>query len=179
MKRYVTLLLFLWNVLPPPVSAQLTNGSISAFFGVDGDTRSNFVKYGPATGFIASDDWFSSSLSGKNVIDTANAAYYSTLLQAGNNPSFSERMSAPLYSKINGRLWLDAAYGRDYLSTNPLFDSSAFTTASKNGDNPSIWSGGVTNIPDKNDLSDVYAHMRRDGTSVYDSLWLFTGVATV
>ncbi|HLZ88503.1 MAG TPA: hypothetical protein VKQ52_14715, partial [Puia sp.] len=38
------------------------------------------------------------------------------------------------------------------------------------------WQGGVASAPSKNDLVDVYAHMRRDGTSVYDSLWFFTGI---
>ncbi len=92
---------------------------------------------------------------------------------------FNRRMSVPLYSKINGKLWLDAVYGRDFIATSPLFDSTIFTNAAKNGENPSAWNGGTSNIPDKNDLLDVYAHMRRDGTSVYDSLWFFTGVSTV
>jgi hypothetical protein len=88
-------------------------------------------------------------------------------------------MSVPLYSKVNGRLWLDAVYGRDYVSTNPLADSTAFSSSAKNGENPASWLGGTTNFPDKDDLVDVFAHMRRDGTSVYDSLWLFTGVSVV
>ncbi|HVY73547.1 MAG TPA: hypothetical protein VG890_01890 [Puia sp.] len=174
--RFFAAALFL---LPICGFAQLTNGGINAFFGIDGDTRNNYVKYGPLTGFIASDDWFSSSPSGKNVIDTSNAAYYSNLLQTGANIGFNKRMSVPLYSKLNGKLWLDAVYGRDYIATSPLFDSTAFTIAAKNGDDPGNWVGGTTNFPDKDDLTDVYAHMRRDGTDVHDSLWLFTGVATV
>ena len=88
-------------------------------------------------------------------------------------------MSVPLFSKMNGKLWLDAVYGRDYVATSPLFDSTVFTIAAKNGDNPTNWIGGTSNIPDKNDLLDVYAHMRRDGLNIHDSLWLFTGVSTV
>ena len=88
-------------------------------------------------------------------------------------------MSVPLFSKMNGKLWLDAVYGRDYVATSPLFDSTIFTSAAKNGDNPTNWNGGTSNIPDKNDLLDVYAHMRRDGTNIHDSLWFFTGVSTV
>src|SRR4029077_20138156 len=44
---------------------------------------------------------------------------------------------------------------------------------------PGNWFGGKSNIPDKDDLLDVYAHMRRDGLNIHDSLWLFTGVSTV
>src|SRR5258708_10610269 len=48
----------------------------------------------------------------------------------------------------------------------------------KNGDDPYNWNGGVYSFPNKNDLGYVYAHMRRDGISVHDSLWFFTGVST-
>jgi len=179
MKYIVTLFLFAVSLFPLPVFSQLNNGGLNAGFGVDADTRSNYMKYGLTTGPVASDDWFSPSLSGFNVIDTSNAAAYLALLQGGVNASFNKRMSTTLYSKVGGRLWLDAVYGRDYIGTNPMTDSTAFTIACKNGDNPSVWVGGSTSFPDKNDIVDVYAHMRRDGASVYDSLWLFTGVSTV
>ena len=179
MKKLYTVLILVLFIRASPIYAQLNNGGQHAFFGVDGETRSNYIKYGPSTGFIASDDWFSFSPAIKNVIDTTNATYYNNLLQGGANLGFNRRMSVPLYSKMNGKLWLDAAYGRDYIATNSLFDSTAFTIACKNGDNPTNWVGGTTNFPDKNDLIDVFAHMRRDGTNVHDSLWFFTGVATV
>jgi hypothetical protein len=176
--RNFTLGLFVVVGLFPFTSfSQLNNGGINAYFGVDGDTKSNYVKYGPLTGLIGSDDWFSST--GTAVIDTSNASTYLSLLSGGANIAFNKRMSVPLYSKINGKLWLDAVYGRDYLCTNPLIDSTIFTIAAKNGDDPSNWQGGKSNVPDKNDLVDVYAHMRRDGTDVHDSLWFFTGVSTV
>jgi len=112
------------------------------------------------------------------VIDTSHSLLYLNQLSVGNNIGFTKRMSVPLFSKISGKLWLDAAYGRDYLATSPLVDSTAFTISCKNGDDPNNWQGGSTNIPDKNDLVDLYAHMRRDGTDIDDSLWLFTGVST-
>jgi hypothetical protein len=179
MKSNFTPLLFLACLLPFLSSAQLSNGGINAYFGVDGDTRNNYVKYGNVYGLIPSDDWFSSSASSLNVIDTSNAFTYYNLLQGGANLGFNKRMSVPLFSKINGRLWLDAVYGRDYISSNSLVDSTVFTSAAKNGDNPTNWFGGKSNTPDKDDLLDVYAHMRRDGTNIHDSLWLFTGVSTV
>jgi hypothetical protein len=178
MKYSVTLYVLLCSLIPLSTFAQLNNGGLYAGFGIDADTRSNFMKYGVLTGPVASDDWFSASPSGFNVIDTSNTASYLSALQAGGNISFSKRMSVPLYTKVNGKLWLDAAYGRDFLATASLKDSTAFTNACKNGDNPSTWSGGITNFPAKDDLIDCYAHMRRDGSTVNDSLWLFTGVST-
>jgi len=62
--------------------AQLNNGGFNALFGVDADTRTNYLKYGPLTGVIVSDDWFAPSGAGNNVIDTTNAATYLSLLQS-------------------------------------------------------------------------------------------------
>ncbi|MDI3319958.1 hypothetical protein [Pinibacter soli] len=180
MKKNFTKLLFLFLLSVPLVGlSQLSNGGINAYFGIDGDTRGNFVKYGPVQGFISSDDWFSGIASGQNVVDTSNASYYRNLLSAGGNLAFNKLMPVPLFSKINGKLWLDGVYGRDYISASSLFDSTIFASSSKNGDDPKNWTGGISNTPVKNDLIDVLAHMRRDGPSVYDSLWLFTGVSTV
>ena len=171
------LIVFL-GLLPLAGHAQLSPGGIFASFGVDADTRANWVKYGPAKGAISSDDWFAPFGTGYNVIDTSNWATYLAQLSAGNNISFNKRMSQLLYAKVGGRLWLDAVYGRDFTAASVAKDSTTFTIASKNGDDPSNWKGGISNFPNKNDLVDVYAHMRRDGTSVYDSLWLFTGATT-
>jgi hypothetical protein len=179
MKTLVSIFVFLTSLLPFSTFSQLTNGGTNAYFGIDGDTRINFVKYGTVSGLIPTDDWFSSSPSLYSVIDTSNASIYNGLLSGGGNIGFNKRMSVPLFSKINGRLWMDAVYGRDYVATSPLFDSTVFTIAAKNGDDPLNWFEGTSNIPDKNDLLDVYAHMRRDGLNIHDSLWLFTGVSTV
>jgi hypothetical protein len=171
--------LLLAGLLPVSALAQLNNGGLYSLFGVDADTRSNYMKYGLVTGNVSSDDWFSPSGAGNNVIDTSNAAVYLSKLQSGVNLGFNKRMSRLLYSTVNGKLWLDATYGRDYIGTGGLVDSTAFTSADKNGDNPNNWTGGTTNFPGKDDLVDVYAHMRRDGATVQDSLWFFTGASTV
>jgi len=183
--KTICLLLFLIT-LHCSALAQLNNGGFHAFFGVDGDTKGGYLKYGPQTGSISSDDWFSpSSLSGSNVIDTANAAYYRSQLQAGNNISFVKRMPVLLYSNMNGRIWLDGIYARDYivqLNTSGSItasDTTAFTGGCKNGDDPSNWTGATANVPDKTDLTDVFAHMRRNGRNVHDSLWLFAGASTI
>ncbi|HEV2478645.1 MAG TPA: hypothetical protein VGS79_03240, partial [Puia sp.] len=176
MKTYLLILVLAIGVFPPRVLGQLNNGGLYANFGVDADTRTNWMKDGIVTGAVASDDWFAPSASGFSVIDTTNSASWLALLQSGANVAFSQRMSQLLYAKVNGKLWLDAAYGRDFSAAQNLKDSTVFTVAAKNGDNPNVWQGGISSVPDKNDLVDVYAHMRRDGTSVYDSLWFFTGV---
>jgi hypothetical protein len=178
MKYLIPILILSAGLLPKSGLCQLNNGGLYARFGVDADTRSNWMKYGLDTGAVSSDDWFAPSGTGFNVIDTSNAATYLALLQAGSNFTFNKRMSALLYAKLGGKLWLDAVYGRDYQAAAQDKDTTTFTSASKNGDNPSIWTGGVSNVPDKNDLVDVYAHMRRDGLTVHDSLWLFSGVST-
>ena len=178
MKHFLPFFILSASLLPLRGHAQLTNGGINANFGVDADTRANWVKYGPTTGTILSDDWWAPLGFGNNVIDTTGASGFLALLQSGKNISFNRRMSALLYAKIGGRLWLDAAYGRDYIAASAAKDSTTFTIASKNGDDPSNWRGGFSNFPNKNDLTDVYAHMRRDGLTVHDSLWLFTGVST-
>ena len=157
---------------------QLNTGGFHAGFGVDADTKAGYLKYGPVSGTIASDDWFSSATaSGTNVIDTANAQNYKSLLQAGNNISFSRRMSVPLYANVNGKIWLDAIYSRDYVTAST--DTTTFAGGGKNGDDPASWHGIVSPIPDKTDLVDVYGHMRRNGINVRDSLWFFTAVSTV
>jgi hypothetical protein len=160
--------------------SQLNNGGLHAFFGVDADTKAGYLKYGPATGTVSSDDWFSSATaSGNNVIDTSNASYYKSLLQAGNNISFSKRMSTPYYTTVNGRLWMDAVYSRDYIVTATATDTTTFTGGKKNGDDPASWGGVASSIPDKTDLVDAFAHMRRNGSGVTDSLWIFTGLSTI
>ena len=160
-------------------NGQLNNGGFHAQFGIDADTRAGALKYGPVTGLINSDDWFGPATGiYRGLIDTTNSTYYKAQLQADRNISFIKKMSMPLYSMVNGTTWLDAVYNRDYI-TSASKDSSAFISANKNGDDPAIWQGGVSTVPNKNDFIDVYAHLRRNGLTVTDSLWFFTGVSTL
>jgi hypothetical protein len=170
-------MILLAGLFPLACVGQLNNGGLYSGFGVDADTRATYMKYGLVTGAVISDDWFAPSGSGYNVIDTSNAAAYLGQLQSGGNFVFSKRMSQLLYAKVGGRLWLDAVYGRDFSSAANFKDTTVFTTATKNGDDPNIWTGGISSVPNKNDLVDFFAHMRRDGITAYDSLWFFTGIA--
>jgi len=42
---------------------------------------------------------------------------------------------------------------------------------------PANWTGGVQGIPDKNDILDVFMHVRRAGPTTTDSLWMFGGIS--
>ncbi|MGZ5190698.1 MAG: hypothetical protein ACXWCZ_06725 [Flavisolibacter sp.] len=178
MKKFYLFILFLFSITS--AFAQINTGGLHANFGVDADTRASYKKYGPAGNYAASDDWFSiTGLSGRAVIDTANASVYKTQLQNNRNISFSQRMSVPAFSNVNGRLWLDAVYARDYIDgTGNSRDSTSFTDA-RNAENISSWDGGVRNMDSEHDIVDAYAHLRRNGASANDSLWLFAGVSTV
>ena len=160
-----------------PVSAQLSLYGLNANFGVDGDSRAGSTKYGTSTSPNNGDDWFS-FVAGRGVIDTSNASFYKSQLQSNRNISFRKYMTAPLFAGIDNRLWLDGIYLRDYTSASGK-DSTAYGTAAKNGMSPASWNGRPESIPNKTDIVDAYAHMRRNGLNINDSLWLFTGVSTV
>lgn len=97
MKLTSAILTVVVSLLSQASHAQLNNGGLYTNFGVDADTRSNYMKYGLVTGAIASDDWFS-PLSANSIIDTGKAAYYLGLLKADINISFARRM--PLMREI-------------------------------------------------------------------------------
>ncbi len=158
-------------------SAQITIPVIKANFGVEGNLKTNLFTSGLIT---SSDDWFSdgSSLSGASMIDTFGAA--SIVANYFINPAtrmqtFSKTMRPSFYSIVNKRLVIDAVFHRDFHGN----DSTVFATGSnKNAMSPSLWNCPVTqNIPDKNDILDAFVHVRRDGRTVYDSLWMFGGLS--
>jgi Secretion system C-terminal sorting domain len=158
-------------------SSQITIPVIKANFGVDADLRANYFN-----GAInsAGDDWFNNGTAGTGqfMIDTTGAA--AIVSNYTTNPAsrmfpFSRLMRPPAYSTVNNRLVLDAIFHRDFHGT----DSTVFASGSnKNGMNPSNWSCPVAqNIPDKNDILDVFTHIRRAGPNVTDSLWMFGGIS--
>jgi Secretion system C-terminal sorting domain len=161
------------NVLP----AQITSPAIKANFGVDADLGANIFN----SNYIgSSDDWFKNSKfgTGQFMIDTTGAA--STVANYFSNPasrmaSFSRLMKPAFYSTVQNKLVIDAIFHRDFHGN----DSTVFALGSnKNGMSPATWSCPVTqNIPDKNDILDAFAHVRRDGANVTDSLWMFGGIS--
>ena len=163
----LTLLLCIQSVL----IAQITTPVKKANFGVDGDLRANFFNNAIETG---NDDWFrNNGTVGEFIIDTTGAAYLLSRYAA--DPSsrrlpFFRNMRFPQFSVINGRLLIDAIFIRDYHGD----DTTVFSGGNKNAMHPNDWSCPVSQgIPDKNDILDMFMHVRRDGTNGSDSLWLF------
>jgi hypothetical protein len=162
--------------------SQITTPIIKAGFGVDADTRARFFNGGLQT----SDDWFLLSgtpgtpADGEFVIDTTGAAAILAGYLTDISPwprrmaTFVRRMSKPEFSVVNSRLWLDAVFVRDYHGS----DSTVFTAGSdKNGMSPALWTGGIQGVPDKNDILDMFVHVRREGSASPDSLWMFGGIS--
>lgn len=167
---YILFLFFNTNVY-----SQIITPSIDANFGVDADLRANY--FNSSASLSGDDDWFSLSTStGIGVIDTTGAAAINAQYAVDPNfrkQSFYRGMSVPPFSVVNGKLLLGAAFIRDYHDN----DSTAFT-GSKNGASPSTWSSPTSQpVPNKNDILDVMMHVRRNGPSMADSLWLFGGVS--
>jgi hypothetical protein len=158
---------------------QITSPQIKAAFGVDGDLRSHYFN-----GFVqlGNDDWFNQRTStadtGRFIIDTSGAAAilqrYNTTPSSRSLP-FYRNMRYPQYTVVNNRLLMDAIMIRDYHGD----DSTVFASGSnKNGDNPSDWQCPVSQgIPDKNDILDMFLHIRRAGPNTTDSLWMFGGMS--
>lgn len=160
--------------------AQITTPTIKARFGVDADLRANFFNSLSQAG---NDDWFNLNAidtSGKYVIDTTGVAAILAGYLTDVSPwpkrmsSVYRTMSRPSFSVVNNRLWLDAIWVRDYHGN----DTTVFTSGSdKNGMSPFNWTGGVQGIPDKNDILDMFMHVRRAGPNTTDSLWMFGGLS--
>jgi len=158
--------------------AQITTPVIRARFGVDGDLRDNFFNGLLQAG---NDDWFKlpgTVGTGDFIIDTTGAAAivakYATVPASRRQPFF-RTMRHPQFSIVNSRLLMDAVMVRDYHGD----DSTVFASGSnKNGDNPAVWSCPVSQgIPDKNDILDMFVHVRRAGPTTTDSLWMFGGLS--
>ncbi|MGZ3888531.1 MAG: hypothetical protein ACXVBP_13950, partial [Flavisolibacter sp.] len=166
-----------------PIHAQLVGGpTVKANLGVDGDVYANTQLLG--TTVPNTDDWFLNTTvypgTGKNIIDQTQSAELRAAVLANLNDAFSLRMSVPQLTVVDGRLWVDAVYGRDNNSIGSSVDASIFSGSSnKNGDNPTTWSLGTGSVPQKNDLIDVFGHLRFDGPDPLTShLWGYAGSTT-
>ena len=177
MKTYLLTSLLAVTV-PVCLSAQITTPVIRARFGVDGELRSNYFNGLLQAG---NDDWFAlpgTVGTGEFIIDTTGAAAivsnYMTIPASRRQPFF-RTMRFPQFSVVNNRLLLDAVMIRDYHGD----DSTVFASGSnKNGDNPDDWTTPVSQgIPDKNDILDMFVHVRRAGPTTTDSLWMFGGLS--
>ncbi|NCU03391.1 MAG: T9SS type A sorting domain-containing protein [Chitinophagaceae bacterium] len=160
--------------MPSFLQAQITTPMVRANFGLDADLRHNFFN---GALFSGNDDWFSNADAGTGVfvIDTTGAA--GIFSRYTSNPSsrfasFARGMRYPVLSTINNRIFYDATFVRDHRAT----DSTGFAGGLKNGMSPQLWSSVVSPVPSKNDITEVFLHVRRDGTTSADSLFFFGGV---
>jgi hypothetical protein len=178
MKKLLPLLVFLF--IAGSATAQITTPVIKAGFGVDAELRANFFN-----GFnqAGNDDWFATTSVvgpglGTFIIDTTGASYI--ISRYGSDPAFRQLpffrgMRYPQFSVVNNKLLIDGIFIRDHHGD----DSTVFASGSnKNGMSPGSWSTPISQgIPDKNDILDMYMHVRRDGVNLTDSMWMFGGVS--
>ncbi|RXK62148.1 T9SS type A sorting domain-containing protein [Lacibacter luteus] len=171
MKKHALHIILLFPLF---LSAQITSPVIRANFGLDADVRSNFFNLLWSPG---NDDWFGNGSlgSGIHVIDTTGAAAIVsayTSNPASKGYAFARGMRYPVLSTISGRILYDASYVRDYRGT----DTTSFAGGNKNAQSPQLWSTAISPVLSKNDITEVYLHVRRDGTTPSDSLWFFGAV---
>ncbi len=157
-----------------PAMAQSTSPLIRANFGTEADLKANYFNGAVSAG---NDDWYKDVTgTGRQVIDTTGAAAMVARLAtdtAFRKLPFYRKMAVDPYSALNGALWIDAIMVRDHAG----YDTSAYLFSNKNGQSPGLWTGGLQPVPDKNDIGDIYAHIRRDGTTLSDPLWFFGGIS--
>ncbi|HKX85306.1 MAG TPA: hypothetical protein VJL37_01445 [Flavobacterium sp.] len=197
-------IIFLFSFFSVNTSAQLVgDATVKANFGVEADVYANTLQFPnldvppvPLPSPLGTDDWFVNQTlypgSGKGVIDQSNAAGLITLIQGTdkNNYAFERRQSVTTptlpfpFPIVDGYLWLDSVYGRDNNSAQGTSDLSIFGgSADKNSDNPNTWALGTGSIPQKDDIIDVYAHLRGVGPKApteidprpFTELWAFAG----
>ncbi|MFD1096876.1 hypothetical protein ACFQ3Q_14065, partial [Salegentibacter chungangensis] len=161
------------------------NTSVQAGFGIDGDvqrdtlyfTNSGLVTWqvgDPINMATGTDDWFhkapdgtgpdGTAHQGAGVIDTTDTAKLA-ILQSGSNDTIQLRMSSDIYTmpEGDGRLWIDAVYYRDQRTDGSNSDVTVFDQkVNKNYNNPTRWTLKDGEVPQKNDLIDVFAHLRRE-----------------
>lgn len=163
--------------------AQVIIPVIEGKFGVDADAQSN-IFIDATSPCSDCDDWWYNQIpnagSGLFVIDTTGAGAivkgYITNPAGTNNVPFYRKMRYQAFEQNDERTLIDAIFVRDYHGT----DQTAFVDGSnKNADHPTDWRGSTKSVLDKNDILDVYCHIRRVGPNynTTDPLWLFGAVA--
>ena len=164
-----------------PAWGQVGGAAVKAGFGVDADVRADTTEQGTGAG-LNTDDWYPTDSiapavpgTGTFVIDTTGGGAFRAIISTagstiGRNLTFVAGMNPAL-----GLPSIDAVYARDHTSSAGATDTTVFDAGSnKNADNLSAWQMGPGGAPQKNDIIDAAAHLRR----VSDSLWLFAYVTT-
>ena len=166
MIRIITLPLLLFLLTKISFGQAIQPGCVSGNFGIDAGVSANRLEFisGTASG---TDDWVKSQNgTGIQVIDTTGAAALRTFYT--NNPSqvnliFTKKMPYGYYELAGGNNMLDGICYRDYFgggnSSGNIDDSTGFLSACKNGDDPTIWSGGYVTMQNKTDIIDGRMYM--------------------
>jgi len=180
------LLLFLITYVLSATTAEAQAPGLVAKFGIDGEMSNDTLRIG-AGAQAGSHDWFrQKNGTGIGMVDTTGAASMATRIMAGNNISFDRGQSVSRFSIVDGMYMLDTRYGRDGIgSGGSMNDSTMFRSSNKNGQSPLNWSvepngAGTQN---KNDIVDVFAHLRRNGTTINATnpspLYFYAAAATL
>ncbi|WP_086477064.1 hypothetical protein [Arenibacter amylolyticus] len=151
------------------VAAQ--NPGVGANFGIEADVYSGTTTSG-------TDDWFQGT-TGMGVIDQSQQASFQSLIDSRSNTPFDTRMSRGNYTVHNGYVWYAARFGHDQVGSEGGVDDDTIFAQGKNGDNPETWEITSGSPGSKNDIIDSYVHMRRDGDSANDDLWVNLAVSTL
>jgi len=181
-----TFLLSLCTLFAVAIQGYSQSPALVAKFGIDGELSNDTLRIGAGTP-AGSHDWLKQKAgTGIGLVDTAGTSVYKPMIAAGGNVIFTRGQSVSRYAIVDNMYMLDTRYGRDGLgSSGPMVDSTVFKNSNKNGGNPANWGfeptgGGVQN---KNDIVDIYAHMRRNGTTINATnpspLYLFAGASTL
>ncbi|WP_139002668.1 T9SS type A sorting domain-containing protein [Hyunsoonleella aestuarii] len=153
-----------------------------AGFGVDADVEADVLSFSnlPASG---TDDWFDymNGAPGLGVIDTS---IYPSGLDTGENIAVRLDMSQEPFwvDPVTFRTWIDGLYARDQRTNGKFKDGTVFgATSDKNIQNPMTWTIKNGDVPQKNDIIDVYAHLRREapfGGAFAGQEFAFVGAST-
>jgi hypothetical protein len=181
MKKIVLILLMALYAIEG--NTQVVIPTIEGKFGVDADAQKNIFIDATSPCSDCDDWWYEQVSNGGNslyIIDTTGAgaivAGYLSNPAATANVPFYRKMRYPAFTQNDERTLIDAIFVRDYHGS----DQTAFVDGSnKNADHPTDWRGDTKSVLDKNDILDVYCHLRRQGTNynTTDNLWLFGAVA--
>lgn len=130
------------------------------------------------------DDWFQGSTGNGMLEETKQLDDFTNWTNSRINRAFSTRSKYNQYKELGEVLLYDAVYGRDHVNFGQRTggaDKSAFKEGgAKNTANPEDWNVSLDEgVGKAEDLVDVYAHLRRNGVTVNDNMWLTMGVSTL
>lgn len=177
--KLASFLLMLLMVVGIQVIAQ-NNPGVKAAFGIEADIYANKRDFGTFTA-SGTNDWFKTASSpagtGLGIIDTTGTAALNATFMDVNarNMTFTRDMGYKGFSLLNNKLFIDAHYIRDFHKTDP----TAYITSNKNGQNPSVWQGGTSQVNDKCDVLDGMVAFARNGSTLSDSLWMMGALSII